>query len=313
MNEEIGFNVIAPINMLSEPVVPRHGSVWELPSRKKSNLELAFVIFKIILMIGILVYVIFVVNYITLFYFMIILFLINLEIDNYLKSDDKVENELEVPLNEENKYKSKLKSMNKFFYSTLLIICISLLCIKIVLLFVLLFTAQMDNWNFKFLKDFDIYFNKSYDNIDLIITYLPNSLLIIFFGVALFLNSKQKNMYVVPKKNKLVLMEKIKIIQTLIFVDLLIIPAFNFSCFGLIFILCFLIKFIIKLAVSNELSKINYYFNCLIKLFVFVNFFLNYFICIPSIYDHVVNNFDISYIFLGIHIFNNVSDGYNVI
>lgn len=311
MNEESESNKFAPINRLSETIQQQRDSIWERPSGKKSNIELIFLIFKLISMIGIFVYVIFVVNYITLFYFVILLFLINFEIDNYLKSE-KVENQLEEPLGEKNKYRSRLKSMNHFIYYTVLIICTSLLCIKIILLFVLLFTAQIDYWNFKFLKDFDIYLNKSYDSIDLIITYLPNSLLIFLLIIALFLNSKQKTMYALPKQNKLVLIEKINLIQTLIFVDLIIIPAFNFSCFGLIFIVCLMTKFIISLVVSNELSKINYYFNIFIKIFVFANFFLNYFICIPSIYDHIVNDFDISYVFLGIHIFKNVSDGYNV-
>ena len=257
-----------------------------------------------------IVYIILVVNYVTLIYFMIGLLLINLEFENYYLKIIRP-SPLSTPLKSNITLYKKI-NFRSLLYIVLIFCSLVLFIFKVIYCFLLMFdTFAVSRFSAdpKFLENFDIYFDSTFKTKNVILSFIPNffTFMIPLILVMLKNESKTTEAWDLNLEKEFSIL---KVLNSFIIVCFILVPAFDFHFIGLFFYFALLISILLNAVkrFHEKIIVILYWFYQFIKVILLLVFFLNYFGGIEiknnnfNLKDHGFLNFS----FLGIDSFTHI-------
>lgn len=292
--------------------------IKNLPEIENSNEKIGkaqilkeFVIYKLPL-IALIIYVSLIHNYATLAYFMLCLCFINLEFENFYRKNPQ-KNSLQSPLHE-NTSGYYILNIKFWLYVLLSIITTILFILKVLFCFLSIFDPVFlanIHVSYDFLKNFDFYLTIKHDVSDILKMFLPNFFIMII-SITLALKTRLSN-----KRKEITwsldLEEEFKILDIMnfmIMVCFLVIPAFDFDLTGICFLFFNLVVllFLNLKRIYGLFYELLYYFYHFIKIIIIIIFFLNYFALIQVHHNNIpiANGGFFDYDFLGINTFYNI-------
>jgi len=270
------FNPQYPKEAAPEGSLSNNSSSDE-PQIKILDILKNLVIYKFPL-IFLIVYIILVVNYVTLIYFMIGLFIINLELENYYIKITK-QSPLNTPLKNIAILYRKI-DFTSYLYIVLIVSALIIFIFKIIYCFLMMFNPlSISDIDPRFLQNFDIYFDSSFKTKEILLTLLPNFFMILVPLILVLMKKKEPKKMEAWDLNLNKEFNILIIVNGLIIVCFIILPAFDFNFFGMIFYLALLIAVLLNSMKRfyEKIMRVLYWFYQIIKFFLIFVFFLNYF------------------------------------